>query len=248
MGCRRWWILVPRSHVEIATQSLDTAKDTSQKSEPMQRSWCSQPSRTPWIPWSWLDAVQSSECEHRDQSWSVELGNRRYLIIQVPALYVDNQNPQIGLKASKAQTCKVQRDICQNIDRLDFWLWISVARVVAMIPDDSFDSNLGFQRARPSGNPQGKFSRICPDLSFWRQGFFARVFSFCAFWSNALHNFVQVCHIRIHTVCFYNSLCLSMFCVRELRRPGHFLEWSSASWSSVCARNSSAKSTRPLQG
>ena len=110
MGCRRWWIMVPRSHVEIATQSLDTAKDTSQKSEPMQRSWCSQPSRTPW---SWLDAVQS----HMRTQGSVELGNRRYLIIQVPALYVDNQNPQIGLKASKAQTCKVQRDICQNMSK-----------------------------------------------------------------------------------------------------------------------------------
>jgi hypothetical protein len=164
MGCRRWWIMVPRSHVEIATQSLDTAKDTSQKSEPMQRSWCSQPSRTPW---SWLDAVQS----HMRTQGSVELGNRRYLIIQVPALYVDNQNPQIGLKASKAQTCKVQRDICQNIDRLDF---LTLDLGCKGCCNDSFDSNLGFQRARPSGNPQGKFSRICLDLSFWRQGFFSR--------------------------------------------------------------------------
>ena len=97
-GCRRWWIMVLRSHVEIAT--LDTAKDTSQKSEPMQRSWCSQPLRTPW---SWLDAVQS---QMRTQG-SVKLRNGRYLIIQVPALYVDNQNPQIGLKAGKVRTCKV---------------------------------------------------------------------------------------------------------------------------------------------
>ena len=68
--------------------------------------------------------------------------------------------------------------------------------LVAMVAWIPWIQSLVFSLA---GNPQGKFSRICPDLSFWRQGFFACVFSFCAFWGNALYYFVQV-------VCLYNSL------------------------------------------
>ena len=197
-----------------------------------------------------LDWMQCSlTCEHRDQSNLGIAGTwlSKYLPCMSTTKILKSDWRQVKRKRVKCKGTYVK--ICQNIDRLDF---LTLDLGCKGCCNDSFDSNLGFQRARPSGNPQGKFSRICLDLSFWRQGFFARDRSRVFFlrflkYCNALHNFV-VCHIWIHTVCLYNSLCLSMFCVRELRRPGHFLEWSSASWSSVCARNSSAKSTRPLQG
>lgn len=78
------------------------AKDTSPKSVPMQRSWWSLPSRAPSMDGTRF-AVQLWWSMKRNTFFNpffLKLSEiSRYLVIQLPALYVDNQNPKIGLKA-----------------------------------------------------------------------------------------------------------------------------------------------------
>lgn len=110
------WVKMSLKTTQDFHHGLVTAKDTSQKSKPMQRSWSSRQLRAPVL-------IESGLTKQG------EISPVRYLIIQVPALRVDNQNPVIGLKAGiamplwrHAQTTRFHkiclgRGICQGIHK-----------------------------------------------------------------------------------------------------------------------------------